>query len=272
MTNDFCTAQGTDMLEPSGDDVEFSATQYLASCTWRLRKHDVTQVDVTENANRASQVTANPSAKRTTVAGQRVDVEPLERDSGICNRWVYGRGVVVTVQGYAISVPHTSPDICRAADRVVRTTAELLASGKHTPLTLADPTISDLDMCKVVTAGHLMNAAVLAKASQNSFNFDADCEVSSSTVTFFVDSAIAHPGAQENHVPRSIGKHTVLASTNNDKSYCAYSAPQGATGSQSDHESIEFSMNASSISNPPKQLCAKTLQLVAAFLDAGGLR
>jgi hypothetical protein len=272
LTVDYCRGQGTQMLVPIGYRVEFSPVQYVGGCTWRLREHNQTRIDVTEYVNPVSTAPKPVHSKHRTVDGLRVDVEPLNRDTGVCVRYVNAAGVIASVEAYAIGVPVTSPRICAAADRVTSTTAGLLGTSQPPRLALLPETVTTLDMCRVADSAHLTRIAPLTNATVRTNNFGADCELSNSSVVLYADTAISRPAAEQNHNDIQIGSHDVLASKNNSASFCSFTARQAPTGTGTEFETIEFSMNAQNVKHPPPHLCRSTAPIVASFLDAGGLR
>lgn len=259
------------MLAPIGYTVQFSPIQYIGGCTWRLREHQKSRIDVTEYADSPTNVAPAFHATRVTVAGLPVDKEPLNRRSGICVRQVHASGIVVSVEAYAIGTARTSPRICAAANHVTVTTAHLLRNAHPTQLALLPTTITALDMCKVADAAHLVMLAPLQKAKVKTNNFGADCQLRNAQVSLYIDTAISRPGAVRNERPERVGSHVVLASNENSSSFCSFTARQARTGNGVDYESIEFSLNAQDYQHPPHQLCASARPIVADFLDAAGL-
>jgi hypothetical protein len=272
LTVDYCAGQGTRMLAPVGYTVQFSPIQYIGGCTWRLREHNKSRIDVTEYADTPANVSAPFDAKRVTVAGLAVDEEPLNRDSGICVRQVHAPGIVVSVEAYAINTARTSRRICAAADAVTFTTAKLIRSARPPQLPLQTTTITALDMCKVAVAAHLDLLKPLQKAKVKTNNFGADCQLSNPRLALYVYTAISRPGAVRNERSERIGSHVVLASDENSASFCSFTARQALTADGVDYESIEFSLNAQNYQHPPRHLCASARPIVAGFLDAAGLR
>jgi hypothetical protein len=272
LTVDYCLGQGTKMLAPIGYRVEFSPVQYVGGCTWRLREHNRTRIDVTEYVNPVATSPTPVHPKHKTIDGLHVDLEPLNRDTGVCVRYVNAAGVIASVEAYAIGVPARSSSICAAADLVTSSTAGLLSDGQPPRLAVLPATVTTLDVCRVADSARLTRIAPVTNATVRRNNFGADCQLSNSRVVLYVDTAISRPAAEQNHKHIQIGGHDMLASDNTSASFCSFTARQALTADGTDFETIEFSMNAQSYQHPPPHLCKSTEPIVASFLDAGGLR
>jgi hypothetical protein len=274
VVKDFCRGQGTSALEPLGYDVSYSPVQYASGCTFRLQRGGKTVFDVYEYANPPATAPKRTGGRTTTVGGFRVYKVPFRRAESTCTRDISAPGIVISIQGFAISGSRSSPVLCKSADLAVQSAARFLSLGTSAPnLALAKPTIFGIDPCKIASAARLTSVAALRGAKQVSSSFGAECSLTTKQVSLYFDLAVADPSrSTTTYRTVIVGSHRWLTPSTNDKSYCSFVARQAATGSGNYSEEVEVSMSAIDYEHPPPKLCATAQQLVVKFLDAGKLK
>jgi hypothetical protein len=269
VTADICRAQGTAFLRPLGLHITLASKQFAAGCIYRGLRRDQAQIDVSEFVNSPSAALSGVTMRR--VNGIRVYAEPLDR-AGTCVRDVRSATFHVNVSGYAVKASRKSPKICQAADLAVgRVTSLLRARTRFPTVPLPDDRLSGLDLCKVARAAGLADDPLLAGARPLTFEFGAECSLTGDHAYAYLDFVTLSFAAVGGTTRTAAGSHTVLGGSDNDRARCSFISQQGKLADNTGWQAVEVYVSSTDYAHPPANLCARTKQLTADFLDAAGV-
>ena len=272
VTADLCAAIGLGPLQSAvtGLTPSFDGRQFPPGCSVTYFQGATAQFGVSAFAEAGPPRTAAGRTTRTE-SGRSVYVYPFDA-AGRCERDIVARNVLLVVDATPLgSVKPDKANYCAATDAMsARLAAAVGDPGGAVPrLSLARPSVSGFDACKVVRAAKITSLSAFAKGTVASQGFGASCRVHPTGLYLFVNLVVAdapHPGGATTTV---VSGHTMYA-TSTSSDFCSYASTQGRTR-DGHYEQLVFAATATDPAKAPPALCQQTSQAAAMYLTTAGL-
>jgi hypothetical protein len=271
-TADLCAAVGKATFEHLGTSpVTLDALQYPPGCSFTLSGPREPVLTVSVFAARHGAPAPDGRTKRTS-SGLTVYRYPFDARTGGCERDVVATGVRFVAD--AITRGSAKPDkrlSCRATDAMADRVAEVVANRSVPRLGLAQPTLLELNACRIVTDAGITGLSDFASADVIRRGFAVNCELRTDRVFLFINVAIAASAPPAGGTPISVNGHRLYRIAARPR-FCSYASVQGATGVDGQREELTAASTVPVSGKPPEHLCDQTVRALARYLSAAGLR
>jgi hypothetical protein len=270
-TADLCSAVGVaTFAQLRSGTVTQDPVQYPPGCSFTLSTAGAPVLTVSVFAARHDPAPAEGRTERTS-SGLDVYSYPFDSTSGACERDI----VTQHLRFVADAIPRGSakPDehlSCAATDAMARRVAEVVAHGSVPRLSLAQPTLTQLNACKVAQAAGMTELSDFAAAELAVRGFGINCELQTRDVYLFINAALAAETPPSPGVPVTVGGHELYRITAR-AGFCSYASVQGRTDA-GQHEEVTAQATVPAGGNAPQQLCDQTAEALARYLTTAGLR
>ncbi len=271
VTADLCAAIGLPAMQGAvtGLTPSFDGRQFPPGCSVTYYEGATPQFGVSVFAEAGQPRSATGRTTRNE-SGLSVYVYPFDATDGRCERDVVGRGVLLVVdttpQG---SVKADKKNYCAATDAMTNRMAAVAAAGNVPRLSLARPSVSAIDACKVVRAAKITALSAFAKGAVSSQGFGASCRVHPTGLFLFVNLVVADAPRPSGSTPTTASGHPLFA-TSTSSDFCSYASTQGKTA-DGHYEQLVFAATSTDPAKTPAGLCAQTSQAAAMYLTTAAL-
>jgi hypothetical protein len=271
VTADLCAAVGLAALRGLGAGLtpSFDARQYPPGCSVTVHDGATSVLGLSVFAD-----TGAPAAStgRTTrkQSGRTVYVYRYDAKTGSCERDLAATGVRLVVDSYppGSGVPDKAL-ACSGTDAMVNRLAAAVAVGAVPRLSLATPSLSALDSCKIVRKTDITTLSTFAGSAIHPRGFDANCELAGRNRFLFLNFEIADTARPTGSTATTVEGHR-LYRTAARGSYCTYVSSQGRTAGGR-YEQVSATSAVAGSAAAPAAMCGQTAQALARYLTAAGL-
>jgi hypothetical protein len=273
VTADLCAAIDLPALPELGPGLRpsFDARQFPPGCSITVRDGTTSVVGLTVFARQGSGRTSTTFTTRVQ-DGQTIRVYAFDAKTGSCRRDIVATGVRLVVDAFAPGTQRPSERVaCTGTDAVADRLAGAVARAELPRLSLAEPSVSELNACAVVQQTAIPTMSAFTDSKVVSRGYGANCELVHGTTRFlFVNFELAKGTRPPGATAVTVRGHRIYEIAA-QPDYCAYTSVQGATAEGGRHERIAVSSTVVGSQAPPAQLCGQTAQALADYLTAAGL-
>jgi hypothetical protein len=272
VTADLCTAIGLDALRNlrAGVTPSFDDRQYPPGCSVTFNDGATHVVGLSVFASQGRPAAADHRTSRVA-SGQTVYSYPFDAATGSCRRAIKAEGVLLTVDSAQVGTAVPGKSIACAGTDAMTTRLVAVAAGHYLPrLQLADPSLSVLAACKVVTKAGIRTLPAFAGGAIRTQGFGASCQLRTAKLFLFIDFAIADAARPPGSTATTVEGHRMY-SRGSRADFCSYVSTQGTT-SDGRYEQVVASATVPVTASAPAELCEQTTLALARYLAAAGLR